>query len=852
MSLSAPSALTTRTRGRRYTGAQLARIAFPIGGIGAGTVSLGGRGNLQDFELLNRPGKGDNLDNSFFALRLEPEGGEAVCRVVEREHLPPFDHALGFRNFTGAGLPRFREAAFRGEYPFAEIDFEDEAVPAEVRLEAFNPFAPTDVAASSIPGLLLTYRVRNTSQRCMAVSLLGVMQNPILATRKPVGYLGPGVDDERFVAAPGEEESLNQTRSGGGLTGLWFTCPSAPPGSVFEGTAALTTPWTDTDLQSRLYRGPWWDNLQMLWNEFATTGRIEARLEPVYGEPLDEQRSRRRFESGAICLRATLGPGESVELPVMLHWHFPNARLWGGATAVPCRTYVGVQFRDAWDAAEHTLRELPRLRSSSEAWREALFSSTLPEPVLDAVATTVSTIRTQTVLRLEDGAIYAWEGCADREGSCCGNCTHVWNYEQALAFLFPELERTMRRIDFGANMRADGGMTFRCDAPVGAGNTTANTFHTCADGQMGNVMQAHRDWRLSGDDAFLRAIWPNVRRALEYAWQPGGWDPDADGIMEGCQHNTYDIEFYGPNPMIGTLYLGALKAAETMASHLGEADTAARYRKVREHGQARLEVELWNGEYFAQRVEVMQGLTLPRHLQDPAEPSLPKYQFGDGCLSDQLIGQWEAHVCGLGRVVEAGKARTALQAIFRHNFRPELRNVGSVQRVFGFQGEAGLILCSWPRGGRPPLPFVYSDEVWTGIEYQVAAHMIYEGLVDEGVTIVEALRARYDGVRRNPWDEIECGHHYARALASWSLVQAFSGAQYDGVAQSLSFAPKVEGPFRCVVMLGGGWGVLSRDEGGVRLEVRHGEVTLRRFGLAGHEVAFGSPRTIRAGEQVAA
>lgn len=843
-------AQTTRTRGRRYTGASLARIAMPIGGIGTGTVSVGGRGNLQDFELLNRPGKGDNLDNSFFALRLEPEGGEAVCRVVEREHLPPFDHALGYRNFTGAGLPRFREATFCGEYPFAEVAFEDGAVPAEVSLEAFNPFVPTDVAASSIPGLLLTFRVRNTSGRPMSVSLLGVMENPILATLKPVGYLGPGVDDARYVPAPGEAESLNQTRTEGGLTGLWFTCPGALPGSVFEATAALTTPWADTDVQSRLYRGPWWDNLQMLWNEFAATGRIETRPEPAFGEALDTERRKHRFEAGAMCLRASLDAGESVELPVMLHWHFPNAWLWGGASAVSSRTYVGVQFKDAWDAAEHTLRALPRLRGASVAWRDALFSSTLPEPVLDAVATTVSTIRTQTVLRLDDGNIYAWEGCADREGSCCGNCTHVWNYEQALAFLFPALERTMRVIDFGANMRADGGMTFRCDAPAGAGNTTANAFHTCADGQMGNVMQAYRDWRLSGDDAFLRSIWANVKRALEYAWQPGGWDPDADGVMEGCQHNTYDIEFYGPNPMMGTLYLGALKAAEAMAAHLGEAETAARYRSVRERGQARLERELWNGEYFEQHVEVMEGLSVPRHLQDPANPALPKYQFGEGCLSDQLLGQWEAHVCGLGRMIDAGKAQAALRAIFRHNFRRELRNVGSVQRVFGFQGEAGLILCSWPRGGRPPLPFVYSDEVWTGIEYQVAAHMIYEGLADEGAQIVEAVRARYDGAKRNPWDEIECGHHYARALASWSLVQAFSGAQYDGVAQTLNFDPKVDGPFRCVVMLGDGWGMLSRDESGASLEVLYGEVTLKRFGLVGREREFALKR-LKAGDRIA-
>jgi hypothetical protein len=458
------------------------------------------------------------------------------------------------------------------------------------------------------------------------------------------------------------------------------------------------------------------------------------------------------------------------------------------------------------------------------------------------------------VLRLSDGNIYAWEGCGDDRGSCSGNCTHVWNYEQGLAFLFPSLERTMRRIDFGPNMHVSGAMAFRCAVPAGGAGTDGSDEHPCVDGQMGNIIQAYRDWQLCGDDNFLRDLWPNIKRALEYAWtEKEGWDPNKDGVLEGRQHNTYDIEFYGPNTMLGSLYLGALMAAEKMARHLGETHKAAEYRDVYERGRARCEAELWNGEYFIQRVDVRNGLKVPAWLVSPgstADKPFPKYQYGEGCLSDQLIGQWQAHVSGLGRVLDEKKCVSALSAVHRHNFRRSLRSNASVQRVFGLQDEAGLLLCSWPRGNRPKLPFVYSDEVWTGIEYQVAAHLIYEGLMEEGLEIVRAVRARYDGVRRNPWDEIECGHHYARALSSWSLIQALNGMRYSAVDQSLTFEPKQREPFRSVFAAGSAWGTLSVQDGGIAISVLWGSLVLRQFGMAQSPVNFDSPRHLVRGDEL--
>ena len=394
------------------------------------------------------------------------------------------------------------------------------------------------------------------------------------------------------------------------------------------------------------------------------------------------------------------------------------------------------------------------------------------------------------------------------------NCTHVWNYEQALAHLFPDLERTMRHTDFKVNTLDSGHMAFRTILPAGC--CTWN-FKPAADGQMGCIMKLYREWKLSGDIEFLKSLWPDAKKALEFAWT--SWDQDKDGVIEGEQHNTYDIEFYGPNSMMGSLYLGALRAAEEMAQTLGDTEAALEYRKVFEKGSKRLDEQLWNGEYYIQRY-------------DPEQ--VKRYQYGEGCLSDQLLGQWFAEVVGLGYLLPRDKVRQALKSIFNYNWKRDLRNFANCQRVYALDNEKGLVICSWPKGGRPEIPLPYCDEVWTGIEYQVAAHLIYEGFVEEGLAIVKGVRDRYDGEKRNPWDEVECGHHYARAMASWSLLLALSGYEYSAPDMQIGFAPRISPEhFQCLFTTGSAWGIFSQELKDchfmMKIEALYGELKLRRI-----------------------
>jgi non-lysosomal glucosylceramidase len=840
--VSRPRQSWRRWQQRTFSGESLRTVALPLGGIGTGTVSLGGRGNLQDWEIFNRPAKGKFLPYTFFAIWAQPEGGESISRVLERQLMPPYAVSHGIPPSQMGGLPRLQEARFTGAYPFGRIAFEDPNLPLEVELEAFNPMEPLDADLSGLPVAVFTWRLRNPGDRPVQATVAFSLCNA-------VGYDGQATFGNR-PTGPFFGGNVNRWTDEGDARGISMTGGNAGTDAPGTGSMAVATPWTDTTFSEHWERAGWFDSLQSFWDDFRADGRLPdvSTAEPTPNGLTD---------IGTLGLRATIPPGGEVRLPFVLAWHFPNLTNYWNRNSPVHGAHVGnwytSQHPDAWAVARDAVARLDELEARTRDFQEALFDSTLPPVVLDALSSQMSIIRTTTCLRTEDGAFHAFEGCNDNAGCCPMDCTHVWNYEQALAYLYPSLERTMRETDFQVNTRPNGRMSFRTWLPASSGELW--DYKPAADGQMGCVLKLYREWQLSGDTEWLRGLWPQAKRAIEWAWEPGSWDADGDGVMEGEQHNTYDIEFFGPNSMMGSLYLGALKAGALMAEAVGDAEMAARCRQTYESGQKNYDALLWNGEYYEQRVEVrtihQDGQSREDWHPSPIKPgeSEPRYQYGAGCLSDQLLGQWFCLVAGLGHVLPPDRVRAALEAVYRHNWRAGLDNHESCQRTYALNDEAGLLLCSWPRGGRPAYPFPYADEVWTGIEYQVAAHLIYEGMVDEGLRIVEGVRARHDGVRRNPWDEFECGHHYARAMASWSLLPALSGYDYSAIEARLRFAPRLagrNGEFRCFFTTGEAWGTYSRRQQRGQevhtVKVQAGQLSLQTLDLLPLRHPDGTPR----------
>ncbi|MCB0629730.1 MAG: GH116 family glycosyl hydrolase [Saprospiraceae bacterium] len=494
-----------------------------------------------------------------------------------------------------------------------------------------------------------------------------------------------------------------------------------------------------------------------------------------------------------------------------------------------------------------------------------MYGSSYPESVIEALTTQAASIRTNLIQHTSAGNVHGFEGVLTTGWCCPGTCTHVWNYEQALASLFPSLEPKMRGIEFLHNTFDNGFQTHRSVLPIGD-----YWFNgpAAADGQMGSIVRAYREWKLSGDKEWLSRLWPKIKKALEFAWYGPGtvseerykfqesqtvWDPDKRGILTGRQHNTYDINFYGPSSMTTSVYLAALKAGAEMAEVMGETDKAREYRVVYESGVKLTEEMLWNGDYFIQIIgdDPEQDEHTEYQPAGADDSAIPKYQYGNGCLSDQLLGQYLAFISGLGYILDEEKTNKAIKAVYDHNFIRPLRDFANVQRVYGLNDEGGVVLCTWPKGNRPLLPFVYSDEIWTGVEFQVATSLINAGFVEEGLEIVAAVQDRYDGFKRNPFEHNESGVHYAWAMASWSLLLALSGVHYDGTTHHLSFAPKMNNDdFSTFWSTAQAWGELVIKDDRAILTVTYGELmlnklTINHFG----EVTFRGIKTLRAGDQ---
>lgn len=502
------------------------------------------------------------------------------------------------------------------------------------------------------------------------------------------------------------------------------------------------------------------------------------------------------------------------------------------------KPWYASRFKNLDEVVKYWNLHAPELKKNSELFRDAFFSSTLPPEVIEAVAANLTIIKSPTVLRQYDGKMWAWEGCGDNSGCCAGSCTHVWNYAQAIPHLFPSLERTLRETEFKVNQDDEGHQVFRANLPI---SKAIHNFHAASDGQLGGIMKIYREWRISGNANWMKGLYPQAKKSLDYCIEV--WDPKHQGYLEEPHHNTYDIEFWGPDGMCTSFYLGALTAFVEMSKALSEPYEP--YQVLLLKGKKYMEEELFDGEYFIQKIK-WTGLKAPDpvkaqsfHTQyskealDILKKEGPKYQYGSGCLSDGILGMWIASVCGLDEIIDSGKVRSHLISVHKYNLKTNLSDHDNPQRpAYACGDEGGLLLCTWPKGGKLSLPFVYSNEVWTGIEYQVASHLMFKGEVEKGLDIVRECRKRYDGVVRNPFNEYECGHWYARAMSSYGMIQGLTGVRYDAVDQVLYIDSKI-GDFTSFISTETGFGNVGLKNGKPFLKMVFGDMNVKNAVVSG-------------------
>ena len=807
-----------------YKGAYLREVAFPIGGIGAGMFCLEGTGAISHLSVRNSPDM-FNEPPVFAAISVKQIPNSA--RVLEGP-VPAWkkfghrDAGLGSPGATW-GLPRFREAEFLARFPFGEVTLRDKELPLDVHITGWSPFIPTDADNSSMPVGALEYSFRNVSTKTMDYVFSYNARN--------------------FMTLPDERQAANHIKSIHG--GFVLSQDGTSEAPEKKGDFAIYTSDAGVVVDHCWFRGGWWDPFSMAWNNIEK-GQVKA-VAPVEKDA----------PGASLFVPFTLKPGEEKKIVLMMAWYVPDTHLRIGDeptspkdSTVPDlsrqlpslyhKPWYSSKFSDVDAVASYWSEHYNELRGYSAAFRDAFYKSTLPPEVTEAIAANLTILKSPTVMRQYDGRFWAWEGSGDSWGSCHGSCTHVWNYAQALSHLFPSLERSLRNTEFGESQNADGHQTFRTSLPI---RPVAHNFYAASDGQLGGIMKVYREWRISGDSAWLRGIYPRVKKSMDYCIRT--WDPRHDGAVEEPHHNTYDIEFWGPNGMTTSFYLGALESMRAMGKYLGE--DVDLYEELYEKGRKFMESQLFNGEYFIQKIQ-WKGL----NAADPVEAARksfgggysaeavqllqkegPKYQYGTGCLSDGVLGSWIARVCGLPEPVDTAKIRQHLLSVYKYNLKKDLTDHSNPQRPgYAIGHEGGLLLCSWPRGGKLSLPFVYSDEVWTGIEYQVASHLIFEGRVKEGLDVVRTCRDRYAGDVRNPFDEYECGHWYARAMSSYALLEALTGVRYDAVERTLYVDSKV-GDFTSFLSTATGFGNVSCRGGKVSVKVVYGKIPVEKIMVRG-------------------
>lgn len=839
-----------------YTDDETREIIFPLGGIGTGSIGLSGAGRLVDWEIFNRPNKGSRNGYSHIAVRARDASGRITAKILNGDLKKDlmgtyaFQHnysgyGFGPSNQTMAGLPHFRKWTFNGTFPTARIDFSDPDFPGKVSLTAYNPMIPNDEFNSSLPGAFFTVTFTNDSGEPLTYAAAFSLQNPYKEGRNvPVN----------------------------GMRGVHLVNTCDAPGTPGSGDMTLVTDAVNAVIQPCWYRGGWQDGNSTFWREFSAHETLLPRT----------------YETAAAGDTATLfaelkaDPGQTVSVDFILTWNAPVCyNYWvpqkdeNGADLTWKNWYATV-FEDSAASAAYCMEHRAQLWERTCAFRDALFSVTADPAVVEAAASNLAVLKTATVMRLEDGSFYGWEGIKEDTGSCEGTCTHVWNYAYALCFLFPRLERSIRNLDYAYNQQPDGSMTFRLPLPLGQAYAWKMP---CVDGEMGGVYKVYRDWKLCGDDEWLRSLWPGVKRSLSFAWDPESplcWDKDHDGVLEGRQHHTLDMELFGPSSWLEGFYLLALKAAAEMAEHLGDRAFAAECRSLFESGSAWTEKNLFNGKYYIQKVDLHD-----EHILDPYctpdsstlnggtvretywndEAGELKYQIGDGSEIDQMCAQWHAAISGLGDIFDPDNRQTALDNLFKNNFKPSMREVANLWRIFAVDDDSGAIICDYPEDTvKPVIPIPYCEEAMHGFEYQLAGLLMSDGRIEEGVRIVKGIRDRYNGSARNPWNEMECGNNYARSMASFALIPILAGFRFDLPRGTIGFCPagaasEAEGAaderfdtfsfrtgsqsrplrpddrFRFFWSVDGAWGTVDIDYDRTVIEVKEGVLRAHRIEL---------------------
>ena len=804
-----------------YKGSELTYIAMPCDGIGAGQVEVTGDGKIcfteSVYNLMQQPNDGHGLSTGY--QYLHPQ--EPISKVennfiiiLSQKGKQPQKYHLNSNDFD--------DISFVGEYPLAQFEYgkTDVKLPVKISSEIFSPFVPLSIRSSANPVTILKYKITNTSSDKIDVSILGSLQNITFPQVTKV-------------------KQINSAHRSKGVSGISFE---------------MQPIIADSTLSRHTQLGGF--SLAVLDEKADLLVNSEEK------NSKDKTFISEKPTKGSVSSTIALKPKETKEITFLISWYFPNnyenGRRYKDAMA-EAPGWVGHIYNNwysnSFDVAKYVANNFSKLYSETKLFRDTYFDTTLPYWLANRITMPVSTLAAGNVSIWENGRMYAYEGI----GFCQGTCGHVFNFVTAISKLFPELERSVRLLqDFNntekySGYSSCGRINFR-----GYGINKPEYPHSYAsDAQSGYVLKAYREHLMSSNNDFLDTVWEKVKGAIGYQIFKDGAEIglEPNGVLEGEQ-TFWDPMWYGPNPYNNTLYLAALRAAEEMAKIEKEPELASRYHKLFESGRQFMNEKMWNGEFYFHlypvglngNVGVKNGFKLPSETDDNAQSYIAAFNQGKSgyfpgtaCDAQQLFGQNWANQLGLGYILSPENCKIAAKNIFKYNWTPDIATIYNFEkpnaRILAASGEAAMINGGWTK--EKPRDFENTHDktnVWTGLEYEAACDMINEGLLKEALVSIRSVDERYNGTKRNPWNEIEGSDHYSRAMQSWNILLAISGFTYDGPAGKLGFAPKITPEdFKCFFSGAEGWGSILQKRSGnsqiSEIQLKYGTLTLKTIAL---------------------
>jgi uncharacterized protein (DUF608 family) len=773
-------------------------IGMPVGGINTGTVYLGGDGRLWLWDIFNSQQEGIDPKSVDWGTELhvgkKVRSRDGSAYVQPARDIRPIEQGFAFKIQVGKQTylkkmiaDDWDEIVFEATYPMASIRYISKELPLEITANVYSPFIPLDEKSSGLPCTIYSFSIKNNSQMPVSVSILGWLENK-------VSIRSAGSKDIRRneVLAEGKLKTVQGSIN---LNGSLLQLQDPDFGTL--GIASLGgDSKAITDLQFPI-----------------TLASFAQQNEKFTEKTIDQQLI------AAVRAVYQIKPGATIEAHFSIAWHFANLKL-NQAIQDKGRYYAN-WFSSASEVLTYVHQNFSSLSNTSKLWKNTWFDSSLPWWFLERTFSNISTLATTTAHRFRSGRFYAWEGV----GCCEGTCTHVWQYAQAVGRIFPGIERdTRQRIDLGLSLQPDGMIWYRGEVVKTA----------AIDGQAGTILRIYREHQMSVDKKFLNKNWDKIKLATEWVIRQ---DKNQDGMEDTPIENTLDAVWDGEIAWLVGLCIAAVKAAGAMAAEMKDSEFEKICNEYVIKGSRNMEEKLFNGEYFIHRPDEIKG-----------REKLGSYNT---CHIDQVYGQSWSHQVALGRIIDKEKTLKALQSLWKYNFTPDVgpyikERTGG--RPYALAGEGGLVMNTNPKNETRPYgdnitwQLGYFHECMSGFEHQVASHMMAEGMTDEAMVITRMIHDRYHAAKRNPFNEIECSDHYARAMASYGTFITACGFEYHGPNGHMAFNPKLNPEkFKAPFTSAAAWGCYEQERGSQKLQasllVQYGELSLNSFSLhALHQV----------------